>query len=197
VLLSSPVRARVAQAHHDDVPVHPTTSSSGRAPTTARRRHDRGEDLTHRIEPLLPALSGYYGDIGGPRFRFEARVVVAGKLLRTNGTPDRDSVVWVFRDDDLAKGPRVLETESVEANDDALRSLGARRDLDTADLLQLTDLLTERDTAGQIHKVLVEAVRAGKLELLRDSKVPAEAQVLARELADLLDPAVVHEPSGP
>lgn len=200
VLLSSWMRAKVAQAlTTNDVPVRPddlvfwpgSEDEPGAGGMTAE------EDLTHRIEPLLPALSGYYGDIGGPRFRFEVRVVVAGKLLRTNGTPDRDSVVWVFRDDDLAKGPRTLETESVEPNDDALRSLGARRDLDAADLLQLTDLLTERDTAGQIRKVLVEAVRAGKLELLRDAKVPAEVQGLARELADLLDPAVEHEPSGP
>ncbi len=146
------------------------------------------EGLTRRLEPILAAFSGTYGDALGSRFRFETRLAMPGRLLRTNGTLDRDGVLWLFRDTDLAHGERVLEAESAELHDDSLRSLGARREFDPLRLLQLTDLLATRDTDGALQALLTEAVDRQRLAILREEKVPLEIAPLARELADLLDP---------
>lgn len=145
----------------------------------------------NRLEAAFHALGGLYGDAGGPRFRFESKLLLPGRLLRTNGTPDRDGIVWFHRDRDLGAGERVLEAESVELDDDVLRTLGARREYDTAQLLHLADLLAARDPDGALRRVLRDAVGVGRLSLLRDeTRVPESLRALARELADVLDPAV-------
>ena len=153
------------------------------------------EGLTRRLEPILAAFSGTYGDALGSRFRFETRLTMPGRLLRTNGTPDRDGVLWLFRDTDLVQGELVLEAESVELDDDNLRSLGARREFDPLRLLELTDLLATRDTDGALQALLTEAIGRQRLAVLREGKVPEEIAPLARELADLLDPDVVLPPA--
>lgn len=156
-----------------------------------------GEDeLMERLEPLLGTLEGHYGDSGSPRYRFETTVVMPGRLLRTNGAVDRDGVHWLFRNDDLARDEVVMEAESVAPRDDRLRSLGARRELDTPRLLQLADILSRRDPDGEVRTLLTRAVEAGRLSLLReDNDLSEEVKPLARELADLLDPAVEPAPA--
>lgn len=137
---------------------------------------------------LLQALSGSYGGEGSPRFRFESRVEMPGRLLRTNGTPVDGAVVWLYRNSDLMLGDVVLEAETVELDDEALKTLGARRDLDTPRVLQLTDLLS-RDAGGDLLQLLTAAVERGSLELLLDEeRLSEETLIPARELHDLLDP---------
>jgi hypothetical protein len=149
------------------------------------------EELTAEVEPLLAAMVGYYGEGGIPRFRFEASVRLPGTLLKTNGTVDGDSVVWLFREEDLTLGEISLRAESVELNDDALVSLGARRELDTAALLRLADLLWKRDPQGVLVEVLTDAVAAGDPDLLLDEdRLPETFLPVAYELHQLLDPDV-------
>lgn len=155
-----------------------------------------GEDeLLAHVEPLLPALGGFYGDDDAPRMRFEQRLAVPGVLLRTNGTPDGDAVLWIFREQELNYGEVVLRAESVERQAESLTAMGARRELERADLLRLADLLFRQDPEGLLVEVLRRAVRDGSLEPLRDEQaVPEALQPTAGELADLLDPARPREP---
>jgi len=149
----------------------------------------RAAEFERAAEQLLDALSGYYGNEGSPRFRFESRLEMPGRLLRTNGTPGVDGVHWLFRNVDLALGDVIMTAETVELDLDALISLGARRDFDTAALLRLTDLLALRDTEGVVRQLLTTAVEDGRLDLLIDEEqVPDELERLARELHELLDP---------
>ena len=149
------------------------------------------DDFYDQVMPLLDALSGYYGGGGTPRFRFEARISLPGRLLRTNGTPDGDGVLWFFRDADLTSEERPLEIDAAQADDEKLRALGARRELETWRLIEIADILTERDPQGDVKKLLALAVERGRLALLRDKTVVGEETLpTTRELADLLDPAV-------
>jgi hypothetical protein len=155
------------------------------------------DELTAEAEPLLAALVGYYGAGDIPRFRFESRVQIPGTLLKTNGTQDGDSVVWLFREQDLTFGEISLRSESVELNDDALVTLGARRKFDMPALVRLADLLFERDPEGVLVEPLTRAVAAGDLDLLREEDgVPDELSQIVDEVADLLDPTVPLESSG-
>jgi hypothetical protein len=161
------------------------------AAAIAQRTFGSADQAAERLATAAAALGGLYGDAAGARFRFEWRLVLPGRLLRTNGAPDRDGVVWLQRDEDLAAGERVLEAESVQLRDDALRSLGARRELDAIRLVQLLDLLTRRDPEGALRALLATATERGKLALLREeATVPEPLRASARELADLLDPDV-------
>lgn len=161
------------------------------AEDVAQRVFGDSSEVGERLTAAASSLAGFYGDAMTARFRFEARLVLPGRLLRTNGAPDREGVVWLHRDEDLASDERVHEAETVELRDDALRSLGARRELDTIRLVQLTDLLRQRDPQGELRKLLADAVRDSRLGLLRDETHVAEPlRAAARELADLLDPAV-------
>jgi hypothetical protein len=149
------------------------------------------EELTRLVEPHLSVLSGYYGGDNSPRFRFEVRAAMPGTLLRTNGTPDGDGALWLFREADLSFLDNTLRAESVELIDEPLLALGARRELDRARLLQLADLLWKRDEGGVLAGLLAQAVEQGRLDLLRDeNSVPSEFEDRARELADLLDPEI-------
>jgi len=150
----------------------------------------RAAEFERAAEALLDALSGYYGDEGSPRFRFESRLEMPGRLLRTNGTPGAEGVHWLFRNVDLALGDVIMTAETVELDLDALVSLGARRDFDTAALLRLTDVLALRDTEGAVRELLAAAVEDGRLDALIDEeRVPDELDRLARELHELLDPS--------
>jgi hypothetical protein len=150
----------------------------------------RVEAFTRAAEVLLDALSGYYGNEGSPRFRFESHIEMPGRLLRTNGTPGTDGVHWLYRNVDLALGDVTMTAETVELDLDALVALGARRDFDTAALLRLTDLLATRDTEAVVRELLAAAVETGRLDLLIDEeRVPDELERLARELHELLDPS--------
>jgi len=149
------------------------------------------EEFLEKIEPHLGALVGYYGSGDSPHFRFESRLRMPGTLLETNGTPDGDSVVWLFRERDLTFGEKSLRAESVALNREALTALGARREFDIMGLVRLTDLLVTRDPDGALGEMLARAVAEADLELLRDENaVPDEMLLIAAELADLLDPAV-------
>jgi hypothetical protein len=151
-----------------------------------------GEDeFLARIEPHLDAMAGFYGGDDVPRFRFESRVRLPGILLRTNGTPDEDAVLWLFRQQDLTMGDYVLHAESAEPNVHVLTDIGARREFDRATLVRLVDILWRQDPDGGLAALLNEAVARGRLDPLRDEdEVPVELQPLAQELADILDPEV-------
>ncbi len=137
------------------------------------------------------AAMGYYGGaFVGAVYRFEARLTLPGRLLRTNGTVDGDSVHWIFRGRDLAQRDVVMEAESVEIDEEALIGLGARRALGPSALLQLTDLLTRPRSGEVLLEALQGALDQGRLAVLRDYSGDAELEVYARELADLLDPEV-------
>lgn len=149
------------------------------------------DELYALLEPHLAALAGFYGGDDAPRVRFESRVRMPGVVLRTNGTPDEDSIVWLFRQQELTAGDLPLEAQSVEPVARALTDAGARREFDRASLLRLADILFRQDGDGRLTALLARAVERGKLEVLRDDNdVPPELQSLARELADLLDPEV-------
>lgn len=150
------------------------------------------ERFQELAEPHLEALSGYYGSGSSPRFRFESRLRLPGRLLRTNGTPEGRDIVWFFRSEDLTLGDRVLEAVAVEPIAETLTRLGARRDWETAGLLQLEDLLFARDADGALLALLDDAIRAGRLTPLRDLEGIEDDRLrqLGRELTDLLDPDV-------
>ncbi len=198
-------RRRVAEAlSRPDAPVSsealtfwPTADTwTGRAQEALERRLGSSEELDGAVTPALRAISGYYGDAGSPRFRFEAALEMPGRILATSGAPGRDGIFWFLRDEDLGTAGRTLDAESVVLDDEKLRALGARRELEPAQLLQLTDILARRDPDGALRRVLAAAVEKGRLSMLREKDaVPGELTLLARELADLLDPAVPVPPS--
>jgi hypothetical protein len=179
----------------DDLAFWPTGEDPGeiesRVTEIAERVWPDGEELERLVESHLSTVSGYYGRGGAPSYRFEVRVTLPGTLLRTNGTPDERSVVWLFREEDLGFGTRALRAESVALDEEKLTALGARRRLERARLLQLVDLLWQRDVNGALVETLALAVEDGNLERLREeSAVDDELLALARELADLLDPEI-------
>jgi len=160
----------------------------------AERTWGDSSGLDTLVEDELDAIEGYFGNAGSPRVRFEVRVELPGTLLRTNGTPDGDATIWLVRAEDLVAGDTVLEATSVETLDEPLSEIGARKVFDRAELLQLTDLLWERDAAGVLAGLLVEARRVGHLGPLRDvDRIPDEWEAAARELSDLL--AVTRPPA--
>lgn len=175
-----------------DMPFWPTASGADQdVNRIAEHVWGSADKLETLVMPLIEALQGYYGAGGGPRFRFEVRVSLPGRMLRTNGTPDGEGALWFFRDEDLTSEEKNLEAESIVLDDEKLRALGARRDFEPVRLLQLTDILTERDPKGVVKQLLLQAIERGKLSVLRDDKgIPEAVQPLARELANLLDPAV-------
>jgi len=147
------------------------------------------DELWERASPHVAAITGYYGSSNSPRFRFESRVQLPGMLLRTNGTPDGETVLWLFRPDDVTFGELVLRAESVEPQLPKLRAMGARRAFEPAQLAQMADLLWKRDPEGVLLDALRRAVADGKLSALRDEDgIPAEYQERATELAAILDP---------
>jgi len=155
---------------------------------TVERVWGSEEAFMDRIDPLIAALSGYFEAGGAREYRFECRVRLPGVLLETNGTPEGQDAVWLLRDADLTRD-HFLDARSVEVIDDPLRRLGARRSFETGELIQLHDLLWNRDPAGILDELLASAVAAGDLELLRDGDaIPSGYGTRSRELADLLDP---------
>ncbi len=193
-------RLRVADAlSRPDAPVAPADLSFW---PTEERSDDRVREIAEHVwgseeaaideaTPSLRALTGYYGSGGSPRYRFEPSLVIPGKVLATNGTQGPDGISWLLRDEDLGTEGRTLEAESVTLDDEKLKSLGARRDLEPAQLLQLTDILARRDPDGELRRALAKAVEKGRLSALRaNDAVPEDLMPIARELADLLDPAV-------
>ena len=88
----------------------------------------------------------------------------------------------------LDEGAEPLDERRVQ---EALVTLGARRRFDRARLVQLVDILWDRDKEGVLADLLRQAAREGSLDLLRDEgDLPEELQPAASELADLLDPEV-------
>ncbi|MDX1390537.1 MAG: hypothetical protein R3344_15215, partial [Acidobacteriota bacterium] len=147
----------------------------------------RAAEFVESMEALGSGLTGYYGEGGAANFRFEIRVEMPGVLLETNGTPDDRGVIWLIRGSDLPAEDATMRVESVELDDEALVSLGARRDLDTHELLQLVDLLGSRDPTGELLALVEEAVERGGLDHI-EARAGDETAPVARELVDLLDP---------
>jgi hypothetical protein len=146
------------------------------------------ETFMAELEPLLEALGGFYDQGGSDRYRFEIRLVLPGRLVSTNGTPTEDGVVWHLRGEDLAFREAVFAAETMEPDDTALRSLGARRRLDALDLLRLRDILHVHDEDGTLKEHLGEAKRRGDLSMLREiDELPEDLAPYALELADLLE----------
>jgi len=152
-----------------------------------QRPPGRAGEFVRLTESLAQAMTGYYGGLGAPSFRFEIRLEMPGTLLRTNGTIDRDEVLWLVRGGDLVSGDTSLNAESVELTDEALVSLGASRDLDVPETLRLVDLLTTRDPSGRLREIVREAVRRGRLDAIEE-QAEDELKISGRELVDLLDP---------
>jgi len=149
------------------------------------------EELWELIEPHLDSLTGYYKGGDTPGFRFEVQVELPGLLLSTNGTPEGSGARWLFRDEDLGLSDTFLRVETVEPITEPLTALGARRAFDTAQLLQLADLLWTRDPQGILAERLGLAVEKGSLAILWDEEtVPDGFKSRLRELASLLDPDI-------
>jgi hypothetical protein len=147
------------------------------------------ESLWELIEPDLDSLTSYYKGGDTPGFRFEVRVQLPGTLLATNGTPDGSGARWLFRDEDLALSDTFLRVETVDPIAEPLTALGARRLFETAQLMQLADLLWKRDPQGILAERLSLAVEQGDIALLLDmDAVPEGYGSRVRELAALLDP---------
>jgi hypothetical protein len=145
-------------------------------------------DVQGLVEDQLAAIEGYFGNAGSPIVRLELRVELPGTLLRTNGTPDGDAALWLVRTEDLTRGDAVLEATSVELLPDALSDLGARKTFELRELVELADLLCDRDRSGVLADLLAQARRVGNLRPLRDVEhIPDGWDSAARELADLLE----------
>jgi hypothetical protein len=147
------------------------------------------EELGELIAPHLDSLTGYYKGGDTPGFRFEVRVELPGRLLSTNGTPEGSGARWLFRDDDLGLSDTFLRVETVEPIAEPLTALGARRTFETAQLMQLADLLWTRDPQGVLAERLNLAVEKGSLEILWDEEKDGHNSRLS-ELAALLDPDI-------
>ena len=167
----------------------------------ARRTWGDESAVEREIEGLILSLQGWHA-ASGSQYRFFSRVTLPGRLLTTSGTvEDRAGHVggeaaFFFRGEDMAAGELVFRAESVTLEDEALRSLGARREFDAAHLLEIADLLAERDPAGLLRGALRRAVDRKRLDDLRgNDALPDAVRRLARELADQLDP-VVGPPFG-
>ncbi len=157
----------------------------------AERAAGSEDALFARISPSIGALQGYYGAGGAARHRFVFRLIPPGRLLRTNGAPDGGGILWVARNSDLQGRDLLMDAETWAPRDDALKSLGARRELSTRRVLMLVDLLAERDPGGELKKLVRSAVRRSSLAHVREAPdLPDDMKARARELADLLDPAL-------
>lgn len=161
-------------------------------PLIARHWPDEGA-LEEALDPLLETAGGYFGNQGSPRFRFDVRVRLPGRLVATNGAPDDGASFWIVRGDDLRAGGTapLLRAVSLETDREALVALGARTELDVERLVRLHDLLWERDPDGRLAARLDAAIAAGSLDALVDED-SAEDDALAPlldELHRLLSPA--------
>jgi len=138
-----------------------------------RRTWSDPEQVEKEIESHLSAIGGYYGRGSSPRFRFEIGVSMPGVLLGTNGAPDGSTARWLIRDEDMSLSDFILRAESADLLEEPLVALGARRALNTAQLIQLVDLLCKRDPSGALTELLAEAVEQGSLEdILRRARSP-------------------------
>jgi hypothetical protein len=147
------------------------------------------EQVESEVTDQLGAIQGYFADAESPTVRLEARVEMPGTLLRTNGMPEGDAAIWLVRTEDLSAGDIRLEATSIELVPDALSDLGARKTFEPRELLELADLLWDRDPSGVLAGLLTEARRVGNLKPLRDvDRIPDDWEAEARELADLLAP---------
>lgn len=141
-------------------------------------------------EELVQALfGGFFGEGGGHQFRFVMRVVLPGRLLRTNGAPDDNAATWFFRSQNIRARGVTLDAESFAFDTSRLRRLGARTDLGPAAALEIVDILETGDPQGHLRSLLLEAIEKRNLNLLRQrpEKWPGDP-ALADNLADLFDP---------
>ena len=149
-------------------------------------------DLENAFDLLTVYLWGVYGEPGRSTIiRFEWRLTLPGRLLRTNGVPDGDGAAWSFPDDRLSAEDRLMTAESVLLRREPLRALGARTKYDAVEIERLVELLSRATAEPRTRAHLQRAVDAGELESLRatpqgEGEFPAD---LFAELADLLDPA--------
>ncbi len=143
-----------------------------------------------QLEPLFQAIQGHYGSMFSPRYRFHNQVTLPGIRLTANGADEDQGWTWFFRGEEMAIGDVIHHAESIVLNLDALRALGARRGFSKADLMNLVDILDERDPDGALKEHLQYAVQQGEMELLTDKErmkvLPEELHPLALELAALL-----------
>lgn len=187
--LSTPDRA---VSSDDLVPVLPGPDESWeRLEELAADRWGSEKALEERSAPYLEALFGYYEGASDDAFRFEARLLVPGTLVTTNGTPAEEGILWVFRDEDISRGEAVMSAESVELVPSALRSLGARRSFSTLELLRLRDILVLRDEDGALVAGLREAVERSDLGSLLGEDGSASSASLVGELVELLAPGLL------
>ena len=151
-----------------------------------------GPELESAFDLLTVYLWGVYGDPGRSiAIRFEWRLTLPGRLLRTNGVPDGDGAAWSFSDDRLSAEDRLVTAESVVLRREPLRALGARTKYDAVEIDRLAELLTRATAEARAREFLQRAVDAGDLQALRvtpqgETEFPTD---LFAELADLLDPA--------
>ena len=108
------------------------------------------------------------------------------------GTIAGDEVLWLVRGGDLVSGDASLNAESVELTDETLVSLGARRDLDLAEMLRLVDLLTTRDPTGRLREIVGEAVDQvtslrGRLGAFQKTTLETNIAALNDTLVNLTD----------
>jgi hypothetical protein len=172
-------------------------ASEDAARDIVRRTWGSEAALAAQAAPILEAVSGYYGTLATPRFRFVARLELPGRLLSTGGTPDADGSLWIHRDDDLTVGAVEIAARSVEVADEPLRALGARREFDAVQLALLTDLLGDREGSAELRVLLRTAVERASLVPLRDlDRIPEPLRSAALELAGLLDPDVPSPAGG-
>lgn len=150
-------------------------------------------------EQLGVYLWGLYGEpFPAASVRFEWRLALPGRLLRTNGVPDGEGAAWSFPDDRLTAEDRLMTAESLVLKHEPLRALGARASFDAVETERLLELLTEATAGSRARAFLQSAVGAGTLSALR-AEVPDGSELpetAFRELADLLDPAASPLP-GP
>ncbi len=140
------------------------------------------------LEPLFRAIEGHYASGSSSRYRFRCRVALPGTVLATNGVTEDGELVWFFRGEELPAGDVTLLAESVELNLPALKALSARRNFSALDLMNLVDILGERDPDGRLKARLQQAVDAGNLAVLEsdEDELPLELQPLTLELVELL-----------
>jgi hypothetical protein len=153
-------------------------------------RHALGspEEFENRVTVALGPIQGGYGGMVRTRFRFRSRVVMPGRLVRTDATPDDGGAIRFFRGESMLSRDVAWSATSIEPDEERLRALGIRRSFEPLELLQIEDLLDHRDPRGTLRGWVEQAIDRGSLALLRDTEaLPDDVERAARELADLLE----------
>lgn len=140
-------------------------------------------------EAFAEAIGAIGGDLSGTDIRFEARVTLPGRLLRTTGWVDPDGraaeALFRFDTDDAAHTGYTVEMESVVLRPERWQSLPRpKAELGASDILAVVAALGDVDAEGRarLGRALAEAAEHGLEEATE--RLRPELQPVFRRLVE-------------